>query len=55
MTNRIFRTAPRAAARRPRGTRFRYRLSEAATVRIEIRAALRAVAWGAAAGRRLAA
>lgn len=36
LTNRIFRTAPRAAARRPRGTRFRYRLSEAATVRIEI-------------------
>ena len=36
LTNRIFRTAPRAAARRPRGTRFRYRLSEGATVRIEI-------------------
>lgn len=36
LTNRIFRTAARAAARRPRGTRFRYRLSEDATVRIAI-------------------
>ena len=36
LTNRIFRTAPRAAARRPRGTRFRFRLSEGATVHVEI-------------------
>jgi hypothetical protein len=36
LTNTIFRPAARAAARRPRGTRFRYRLSEAAVVRIAI-------------------
>ena len=36
LTNAIFRTAARAAVRRPRGTRFRYRLSEHATVRIAI-------------------
>jgi hypothetical protein len=36
VTNTIFRPAARAAARRPRGTRFRYRLSEEATVRISI-------------------
>jgi hypothetical protein len=36
LTNPIFRTAARAAARRPRGTRFRYRLSEDANVRIAI-------------------
>jgi hypothetical protein len=37
LTNTIFRTAARAAARRPRGTRFRYRLSEDASVRIAIK------------------
>jgi hypothetical protein len=36
LTNTIFRTAARAAAHRPRGTRFRYRLSEDARVRIAI-------------------